>query len=109
MTLIRAGSALVLVLLAACSRGVAIESEPGPVYTLSIENPMSHVMDVWYDDGEATRELGRINARQTREFIIAAPAHASIEIVARDEGRTHAITRRVELVRGGTPQVVLSP
>ena len=109
MTPIRAGLILGIVLLSACSRGVAIESEPGPVYVVAIENPMSHVMDVWYDDGEATRELGRIDARQSREFIIAAPARASIEIVARDEGQTHTITRRVELVRGGTPRVVLSP
>lgn len=98
-----------VLLLAACGRGVAVESEPGPVYTVSVENPMSHAMDVWYDDGMETQELGRVAAQETREFIIAAPARTSVEIVARDEGRTHSITRRVELGRSGATTVVLSP
>ena len=95
--------------LAACSRGAAIESEPGPVYTIGIDNPMSHSMDVWYDDGVETRELGRVEARSTREFIIASPDGPEIEIVARDAGRTHTVTRAVNLASGGVIEVVLTP
>ena len=99
---------MTLLVVAACGRGAAIESEPGPVYLLSVENPMSHAMDVWYDDGMQTTELGRVEPRTTREFVIAAPASSSVEIIARDDGRTHTITRRVELSQGpGT--VVLTP
>ena len=97
-----------LVVLAACSRGVAIESEPGPVYLVDVENPMSHAMDVWVDDGVETTDLGRVEARSTREFVIAAPASSSVEIVARDDGRTHTVTRRVQL-GSGVPSVVLTP
>ena len=99
---------MALLVVAACSRGAAIESEPGPVYLLTVENPMSHSMDVWYDDGVRTTELGRVEPRSTREFVIAAPASSSVEIVARDEGRTHSITRRTELTAGGAA-VVLTP
>lgn len=106
---LRAALIFLFVLTGACSRGAAIESEPGPVYVVTVENPMSHPMDVWYDDGEETRELGRVEARAEREFIIAAPATTAIEIVARDGGRTHTVTRRVQLVSGGTTTVVLTP
>ena len=92
----------------ACSRGGAIESEPGPVYLITVQNPMSHAMDVWYDDGRQTSELGRVEAGATREFVIAAPASPSIEVVARDDGRTHTVNRPAELTRGGT-RVVLTP
>ena len=97
-----------VVVLAACSRGVAIESEPGPVYLVEVENPMSHAMDVWVDDGVETTDLGRVEARSTREFVIAAPASSSVQIVARDDGRTHTVTRRVQLTSGGV-SVVLTP
>ncbi|HUF13346.1 MAG TPA: hypothetical protein VMN78_09615 [Longimicrobiales bacterium] len=97
-----------LIVLTACSRGVAIESEPGPVYVVGVENPMSHAMDVWFDDGVQTAELGRVDARSTREFVIAAPASSVVEIIARDDGRTHTVTRRVQLTSGGA-SVVLTP
>lgn len=96
-------------LLAACGRGVVVESEPGPVYTVSVENPMSHAMDVWYDDGVETQELGRVGPHETREFIIAAPARTAIEIVARDETRTHSVSRRIDLARIGATPIVLTP
>lgn len=99
----------VVLLLAACGRGVVVESEPGPVFTLSIENPMSHAMDVWYDDGAETQELGRVEPHETREFIIAGPARTAVEIVARDEARTHSITRRVDLGRSGATPIILTP
>ena len=98
-----------LALAAACGRGGAIESVPGPVYLVAVENPMSHPMDVWYDDGVEVTELGRVEAGAVREFVIAAPESSSVEIVARDEDRTHTVTRPAELVRGSAVRVVLTP
>jgi hypothetical protein len=96
-------------LTAACSRGGTIESVPGPVYLVTVENPMSHAMDVWYDDGVEVVELGRVEAGQTREFVIAGPESPSVEIIARDDGRTHTLTRPAELLRGSGIRVVLTP
>ena len=101
--------ALLVAVAAGCGRGGRIESVPGPVYLVSVENPMSHPMDVWYDDGIETTELGRVEAGLTREFVVAAPASPSIEIVARDEDRTHTVTLPAELVRGSAVRVVLTP
>jgi len=100
---------LLLAIGAGCSRGGVIESEPGPVYLLTVENPMSHAMDVWFDDGTETTELGRVEAGAVREFVVAGPARPQIEVVARDDGRTHTITRPAELVRGASNRVVLTP
>ncbi len=93
----------------ACGGGGAIESVPGPVYLITVENPMSHAMDVWYDDGQETTQLGRVEANTSREFVIAAPASPSVEIVGRDDGRTHTVTFPTELTRGGGARVVLTP
>jgi hypothetical protein len=101
--------ALIAALLAGACRGKNIESEPGPVYLLVVDNPMSHVMDVWYDDGQRTEELGRIEPGSSREFVIAGPAGTSIEVIGRDDGRTHTVTRPTELVRGSAVRVVLTP
>lgn len=108
MTRYKTAVVLLLVALVACGRSAAIESEPGPVYVIDVENPMSHAMDIWYDDGVETTELGRVEPRSRREFVIAAPASANIEIIARDDGRTHTITRRADLSSGGTT-IVLTP
>ena len=100
---------LAAMLATGCSRGGAIESEPGPVYLVTVENPMSHTMDVWYDDGRETVELGRIDAGGVREFVIVGPESPSIEIVARDDGRTHTVTLPAQLTRGGGVRLVLTP
>lgn len=105
-TLLLVGAAA---LATACGRGTAIESEPGPVYMLTVENPMTHAMDVWYDDGAEMRELGRVDARAARDFVIASPATSSVRIIARDDGRTHSVQREVALRRGATSRVVLTP
>lgn len=97
-----------LAALAACG-GRNIETVPGPVYMITVENPMSHPMDVWYDDGAETVELGRVEAGMTREFVVAGPEQASVEIIARDNDDTHTITRTLELTSGGNPRVVLRP
>lgn len=95
-------------LLAIACGGPPIESDPGPVYLITVENPMSHPMNVWYDDGMAEHELGRLGAGEAGDFVIAAPASTTVELIARDEGRTHTITRRLELGEGRV-RAVLSP
>lgn len=100
---------VVLATLAACGRGVAVESEPGPVYRVMVENPMPHAMVVQYDDGTEPRELGTVPARSTSDFIIAAPASRTVEISARDEARTHSVTRTVTLQVDRTERVTLTP
>jgi len=98
-----------LLLAAACGGGVVVESEPGPVYLLAVENPMPHPMEVRYDDGRQTRELGIVAANQTREFVIAAPAGTAIEVIGRDPNGTFTVTRDVVLRQGGAVQVALTP
>lgn len=100
---------LAVVCVAACSRGVAVESEPGPVYTVSVENPMPHPMIVMYDDGVEARDLGSVPAHDTREFVIAAPADRTVDIVAHDQGKTHTVTKRVTLQAGSAVHVALTP
>ena len=96
------------VALAACG-GKNIETVPGPVYMLTVHNPMSHAMDVWYDDGAETVELGRVEPSLTREFVIAGAASDTVEVIARDNDRTHTISRTVALARGTSPRVSLTP
>lgn len=99
----------VLALVATACGGKNIETVPGPVFMVSVENPMSHPMDVWYDDGAETVELGRVEPGMMREFVIAGPADATVELIARDNDRTHTITRTVELRSGASPRVSLTP
>ena len=100
---------LVLVALPACSRGVAVESEPGPIYTLVVENPMPHAMDVAYDDGTAERPLGTVPQHASREFVVSAPARQRVEIVARDAARTHTVRKQATLEAGRAIRVALTP
>lgn len=95
--------------LAGCGGGEVVESVPGPVYLLSIENPMPHPMEVRYDDGRTTRDLGLVAANETREFVVAGPARTAIEVIGRDPGGTFSVTREVVLRQGSTAQVVLTP
>lgn len=99
---------LLLLAIAGCG-GRNIETVPGPVYLVSVENPMSHPMDVWYDDGAETVELGRVEPGLTREFVIAGPEETTVEIIGRDSGRTHTITRTAELSGSGSIRIVLTP
>ena len=100
---------LSLALAATACGGKNIETVPGPVYMVTVENPMSHPMDVWYDDGAETAELGRVEPGMTREFVIAGPADATVEVIARDNDRTHTVNRTVELRAGASPRVSLTP
>lgn len=94
--------------LAGCSRS-NIESVPGPVYLVVVENPLAHDLDVYYDDGMEVVELGRVGAGVSREFVIARPETPSVEILGRDADRTHTVSQRIELVEGSSVRVRLTP
>ncbi|HEX7048663.1 MAG TPA: hypothetical protein VF188_00505 [Longimicrobiales bacterium] len=96
-----------LPLLAACARGVAVESEPGPAYTLEVTNPMPHPMIVSYDDGTGVRLLGTVSANGSGRFVITTPASRSISVLATDEQRVHSVTKSVVLLPGQITEVVL--
>lgn len=97
-----------LPLLAACARGVAVESEPGPAYAIQVNNPMPHPMIVSYNDGSGDRLLGTVAARGNARFVITTPANRRISVIATDEQRRHTVTKTVMLQPGATAEVVLS-
>lgn len=96
-----------LILLGAC-RPMAIETEPGPAYTLEVRNPMPHPMIVSYDDGRGQRLLGTVSANADARYVITAPARETIEVSATDEDRSHAVRRTVTLQVDAPAQVTLS-
>lgn len=95
-------------LLAACARGVAVQSEPGPAYALQVNNPMAHPMIVWYDDGTGSHLLGTVSAGTEGRFVITRPAHQEVTITATDEERTHTVTRVVTLRSGEIAEVTIT-
>src|SRR5690606_24619262 len=99
---------LIVILLSACARGVAVQSEPGPAYALQVNNPMPHPMIVWYDDGTGSHLLGTVSAGTEGRFVITRPANQEVTITAVDEDRTHTVTRVVTLQAGVITEVTLS-
>lgn len=97
-----------LAFLAACTRPVSVESEPGPAYTLVVVNPMPHDMIVSYTDGTGTSLLGTVPANGRDEFIITGAATPNIRVLATDEEETHTVDRMVTLRAGGTTEVRLN-
>jgi hypothetical protein len=97
---------LLVLLLAGC-RPVAVTGDPGPQYTIEVDNRMSHAMVVSFNDGTGERPLGTVAAQSRGHFIIVSPAQSSVTIVARAEGGGHTVQRQVVLVAGTTVTVVL--
>lgn len=97
-----------LAFLGACARSVAVESEPGPAYTLAVVNPMPHDMIVSYTDGTGTRLLGTVPANGREQFLVTGAATPSIRVLATDEEETHTVDRAVTLRAGGTTEVQLT-
>lgn len=98
---------LVLASAAGCARSVALDTEPGQTYAVSVVNTMSHPMIVSFDDGSGVRLLGTVSAGATERFVIAGSASQTVSIVAHDEGETHTVRRTVVLQPGGTVEVRL--
>ena len=94
--------------LAGCARSVALNTDPGETYAVSVDNPMPHAMIVSFDDGSGSRLLGTVGARQTERFVIAGSASQTVSIVAHDEAETHTVRKTVVLQAGGTVEVQLN-
>lgn len=92
----------------ACARGLAVESEPGPAYTLEINNPLAEPMIVWYDDGTGSHLLGTVSAGSQGRFVVTRPARQELTITATNEARTHTVTRTVTLQMGAVAEVTLA-
>src|SRR5690606_33787831 len=88
-----------------CGRGVSIESDAGPTYTLQVRNPNPFPMSVSYDDGTGERLLGNVGANGEASFVVSRPASTRITITARDRSGERTVRRQVTL-RAGAAEVV---
>lgn len=95
-------------LLAACARTLAVESEPGPTYTVEVVNQTTEPLIVSYDDGSGERLLGTVAADDRERFAIASPAARTVTIVATDRDRTRTIRRSASLDPTAPTRIVLS-
>lgn len=88
-----------------CGRGVSIESEAGPTYSIDVRNPNDYPLTVSYDDGTGPRLLGNVGANGQTMFVISRPASTAITIIAADRDGTQRVRRQITL-RLGSAQVV---
>ncbi|MBX6363850.1 MAG: hypothetical protein IRZ00_08285 [Gemmatimonadetes bacterium] len=98
-----------LALAVACSRPVAVESEPGPVYTLEVVNPSNRDMSVSYETGGVPTTLGQVNANETRRFVVRQPGMLTITVVGTEDGTGRVVRREVTLRAGSVVSVRLGP
>jgi hypothetical protein len=96
---------VIIAALAGCARSVALNTDPGQTYAVSVTNPMPHAMIVSFDDGSGVRLLGTVGAGRTERFVIAGSAAPTVSIVAHDEAETHTVRKTVVLQAGGTVDV----
>lgn len=98
---------LCAIALTGCARSVALDTDPGQTYAVSVVNPAPHAMIVSFDDGATVRLLGTVGANRTERFVIAGAASPTISIVAHDEAETHTVRKTVVLRPGSTVEVRL--
>ena len=87
----------VLAIAAGCARGVAVQSEPGPAYSLEIVNTLPQPMIVSFDDGRGSRLLGTVPASGQATFLVTGPASTTITVTALDQAGTVTIERQAKL------------
>src|SRR5690606_31391940 len=88
-----------------CGRGVSIESEAGPTYSLEVRNPNGFPLSVSYDDGTAPRHLGNASATCDTRLVISRPTRTTITVIATDREGTQRARRQV-ILRPGSTEVV---
>src|SRR5690625_7433032 len=84
--------ALLTTALPACSRGLPVESEPGPAYAIQIDNPLAEPMIIRYDAGTGSHLLGMVPAGTEGRFMISRPAREELSSTAanaRGHGKTN--------------------
>lgn len=89
-----------LAFLAAC-RPMAIESEPGPVYSIEVYNSLPSTMIVSFMDDRGSHELGTVGARARQRFIVAGASDPTVTITARSEGETRTARPKTVTLRAG--------
>ncbi|MGH7578088.1 MAG: hypothetical protein ACREM1_23580 [Longimicrobiales bacterium] len=99
---------IALLTIAGCARAVAVGSDPGPAYDLTVTNSLSEDMIVSYDTGAGPAVLGTVRAGGTERFVIASQTATSITVTARSaDGERTAGPYTVQLQAGATPEVTL--
>jgi hypothetical protein len=93
--------------LTACARSVALDTDPGQTYAVTVVNTMPHPMIVSFDDGSGQRLLGTVPANGRERFVIAGSTSSTVSIVAHDEDETHTVRRTLVLRAGETVEVRL--
>lgn len=84
---------------AACTRRVAVEGVPGPVYTIEVMNSAASEVSVSYEAGGASTALGTVAAYATKRFVIANPLSRQVTVVA--EGPDGPPVRKEVTLRSG--------
>ncbi|HKJ93078.1 MAG TPA: hypothetical protein VJ957_07910 [Longimicrobiales bacterium] len=98
---------LMLVVLAACSQAMTVETKPDRTYAIAVENPTAQAMVVSYDDGTGSRLLGTVAAGDTERFVLAGARSAQITVSAVSEDRSISIQKSVMLRQGSVVHVAL--
>jgi hypothetical protein len=86
----------------ACSRGVSVQTQPSPVYAISVENATTDELVVSYDDGSAFRALGTVLPGRSERFIIASSTSPNIEVIARSGQGARSFGPYQVTLRAGT-------
>ena len=76
---------LLMLFAAACSRAVAVGSNEGAVYSVSVENQTGRTMVVSFEDSNGTGVLGTVRAGATERFIIARAAEPAVRVSGRSD------------------------
>ncbi len=84
---------------AACSRAVAVESQPGIAYTVVVQNDAGQPLVVSYEDSRGSALLGTVDAGATQRFVISSPSSASVTIVGRPKDGGTTFQKQVTLSR----------
>lgn len=99
---------IILLLVSGCARAVAIGSDPGPVYSINVQNTLNEDMIVSYDAGAGPAILGTVTPNRTERFVITTRAGTVITVSAINAaGTRRSGPYTVQLQADAAPQVTL--
>lgn len=94
-----------LLLASACSRAVAVGSDPAATYAVEVVNRSGVALEVGFDAGTGVRSLGSVASGGAERFVVVSPGQPSVTIVGTGAGVT--VREPVLLRAGETVRVVL--
>lgn len=98
-----------LLLLPACSRPIAVESDPSAAFAVEVSNPLSETMIVYWAQGDdVRRELGRVAPGGRERFVVAGTTTPSVTILAESPAGRSARSQAIVLHPGETVPVRLA-